>query len=159
MSRPVDALVRMMVGTEPTRLHEIDIENLVGSGVPTAAEIRKVREAYNQAVGTRPKDLLVIAAGPQNRNAVVRGWPDAIYLFKKGEDGADEALVQFFEQIEDKSIFTDFFVGSGDNKFSRVAEFASLSGIRTTVVIGKGSMSWKLNSYDSIQLYGGAENV
>ena len=154
MSRPVDNIVQLL-GNRPTRLHEIDIENLVGSGKPTREQVQAVREGYGSAIQVLDQDLVVLAAGPQNRVAVIEGWPGAIYLFKKGTDGADEALVDFFNQIEDKSIFTDLFVASGDNKFETVFDTAAREGIKTTVVLGAGKKSWKLNANNSISLMGG----
>lgn len=157
MSRPVDNIVRLF-GNQPLRLHEIDIENLVGSGKPTRQQVQAAKESYSLAVQVMDRDLVVLAAGPQNREAVIEGWPGAVYLFKKGTDGADEALVDFFNQIEDKSIFTDLFVASGDNRFATVVDSASQVGIKTTVVLGAGKKSWKLKPDSSINL-GGESNV
>lgn len=155
MSRPVDNIVQLL-GNQPLRLHEIDIENLVGSGKPTAQQVEAVRNKYEFAVEVLERDLVVLAAGPHNREAVVKGWPGAVYLFKRGPDGADEALVNFFNQIEDKSIFTDLFVGSGDNSFASVIDSAAEKGIKTTVVLGSGKKSWKIKADNSINLLGGS---
>lgn len=157
MSRPVDNIVQLL-GNQPLRLHEIDIENLVGSGKPTTQQVEAVRKKYVSAVEVLERDLVVLAAGPQNRVAVIQGWPGAVYIFKKGTDGADEALVAFFNQIDDKSIFTDLFVGSGDNLFASVVDSASARGIRTTVVLGSGKKSWKIKADNSINLLGGGWN-
>jgi hypothetical protein len=157
MSRPVDNIVRLF-GNEPLRLHEIDIENLVGTGKPTREQVQAIRKRYRSLVPELDRDLVVLAAGPQNRYAVIEGWPGAIYIFKKGADGADEALVDFYNQIEDKSIFTDLFIASGDNKFASVCTAASRDGIRTTVVLGAGKKSWKLRASNSISLLSGAHN-
>ena len=158
MTRPVDNIVQTL-GNQPARLHEIDIENLVGSGKPTSQEIEMIRRRYLSAIELQDDDLVVLAAGPHNREAVIEGWPGAIYLFKKGTDGADEALVTFFNQIEDKSIFTDLFVGSGDNLFASVIDSASEKGIKTTVVLGSGQKSWKIKADNSIDLLGDDSNV
>lgn len=154
MSRPVDNIVQLF-GNQPLRLHEIDIENLVGSGKPTKEQVQTVRRSYQSAVELIDRDLVVLAAGPQNREAVIEGWPGAIYLFKKGPDGADEALVSFFNQIEDKSIFSELYIASGDNMFASVIDSASSDGILTTVVLGSGRKSWKIRAQRSIKLEGG----
>lgn len=154
MSRPVDNIIKLF-GSRPLRLHEIDIENLVGNGKPTKEQIGSLRKLYACAVQATDHDLVVIGAGPQNRKAVIEGWPGAIYLFKKGTDGADEALVDFYNQIEDKSIFTHIFVGSGDNKFGEVIKSAKSSGIATTLVLGAGKKSRKLDGHNSIFLENG----
>lgn len=158
MTRPVDKLVQLIGGKGPSRLHEIDIENMVGSGKPTKEAVQTFRHTYTAAVDFLKDDLIIIAAGPQNREAVFEGWPGAVYLFKKGTDGADEALVDFYHQIEDKSIFSDLFIASGDNKFASVVDSATQDGIRTTLVIGAGKKSWKLKAPRSINLEGGNGN-
>jgi hypothetical protein len=51
-------------------LHEIDIENMVGSGKPTKEAVQTFRHTYTAAVDSLKDDLIIIAAGPQNREAV-----------------------------------------------------------------------------------------
>lgn len=158
MSRPVDDIV-LLFGNKPKRLHEIDIENLVGNGKPTRKQVQAVKENYGLAVQGLENDLVILAAGPQNRIAVMQGWPGAIYMFRKGKDGADAALVDFFNQIEDKTIFTDLFVASGDNRFSTIIHSATQKGIKTTLVIGTGEKSSRLNADCTIRLVGEVHNV
>lgn len=159
MSRPMDELIRTMSKNGKTRLHEVDIENLVGSGKLNASSISQIKLAYYSAVNFQADDVFVVAAGPQNRLAVIEGWGGAIYMFKKGADGADNALISFFAQIEDKSVFSELFIASGDNKFISVANDASREGIKTTVVTYRGKKSWKLRPFNEIRLGAGLQDA
>jgi hypothetical protein len=152
MERNMDALFQAVSQGPNLRLHEIDIENLAGAGVLSTEMVRDVKKLYERVVGVGSNDVVVVAAGPHNKGAVFEGWGQALYKFKKGKDGADDALVSIVDQISDLSIFDHIFIGSGDSKLVQVAEKAKLHGVGATVVTYNGKRSRMLSGYDSIQL-------
>jgi hypothetical protein len=158
MERTLDALFEAISQGPNPRLHEIDIENLAGAGLLSTEVVRKVKALYENAVGVEANDLVVVAAGPQNKGAVFEGWGQAVYKFRKGKDGADDALVSLVDQISDLTMFGHIFIGSGDSKLAQVAEKAKSQGVGATVVTYNGQKSWMLADYAGIQLARGNEN-
>jgi hypothetical protein len=133
-------------------VHFIDIENLVGQGLITLDEVRNARQRYFQKIGVSSKDIFIVASGPQNRAAVVLGWPGSIYKFKKGADGADLALISVFHEFDVLSVASELFIGSGDNRFAEIAHLGRAAGKLVTVVTGVGARSYRLQPFNSVNL-------
>lgn len=133
-------------------VHFIDIENLIGSGLLSAQSVQRTYFLYRQQVSVKPKDVFIVAAGPQNRRAVVEGWPFAYYKFKAGSDGADLALIDFCHDMDVLSTANKVVIGSGDNRFAQIAHLAKMSGLEVSIVTFKGAKSYKLHSFNSINL-------
>ena len=102
MNRTVDNLLSAISLSESSSIHLIDVENLVGSGVVTREAVSDLCQRYVEDVYASHEDLYFVAAGPQNAEAVREGWKagQTFYQFRKGKDGADIALVDFFQSIE-----------------------------------------------------------
>jgi len=155
MKTKVETVSQRNSRNQSRSLHLIDIENLLGRGKVTKEQVSWARKLYITHVPAAEHDLFMVAAGPHNRKEVVEGWPGAIYRFWRGADGADLALIGFYQELGKAREIKHLFIGSGDNKFSTVAHLATQSGIRTTVVLGVGKKSWKLRAESSISLLGG----
>lgn len=152
MERTLDALFEAISRGPNPRLHEIDIENLAGAGLLTTEVVKEVKALYESFVGVGANDLVIVAAGPHNKAAVFEGWGQAVYKFRKGKDGADDALISLVDQISDLRMFEHIFIGSGDSKLAQVAEKAKSQGVGATVVTYNGQKSWMLADYAGIQL-------
>ena len=130
----------------------MDIENLVGYGKFPAGEVRRVRDLYRLATTLKIDDLVIIASGPQNKRAIYEGWSDAMYLWRRGENGADLALVDFFATLSDLSPYGHLFIGSGDKKLAEVANAALLAGLPATIVARRSSLSAQFAMHKFINL-------
>lgn len=152
MSRPIDAIIKILTPSSDIQLHEVDIENLAGSGLLNAAIVRSIRDRYLQTVPGAANALILVAAGVNNREAVYNGWPGAIYVFRRGANGADLALIDVFDDITDYGRFNHVYLASGDGGLAVLANKAKQLGIGLTVVTQRGGKSWRLNGFPSIHL-------
>ena len=152
MERNTDQLLALGSSAEPTTLHLIDIENLVGFGKVTAESVALVRRRYMSASKAGVNDTYCIAAHPMNRKALLEGWRGASYLYRKGKDGADQALLNIYWGLQSPEKFQRIVLGSGDFIFWQLVEDARRVGITVEVLARKGSCSKLLNTYliDSI---------
>jgi hypothetical protein len=152
MEHPLDRVIAAIAQGTNLRIHEIDIENLVGNGILNVESVRSVRNKYESAIHLSSRDIVVVAAGPQNKRAVYEGWGNAIYQWRKGKDGADNAMLDFFQGFKNIDVFSHIFIASGDGGLAPIAKEATSHGIDTTIVTMTGQKSWKLNAYESINL-------
>ena len=147
MERNTDELLTLGSSAEPTTLHLIDIENLIGCGKITAEDVAQVRRLYLSTSKAEVNDKFCIAAHPINRNALLEGWRGASYLYRKGKDGADQALLNIYWGLKSPEKFQRIVLGSGDFIFWQLVEDANRAGIKVDVLARKGSCSKLLATY------------
>ena len=154
LERPIDPLVKVITGGKYKSVHFVDIENLVGMGKFSLAQVQAACDRYVRCVACSPEDLFVITAGPQNASAVYSGWNlgKKIYQFRKGENGADYALNAIFQQFENIQAFEHVYLASGDHGLEPIARKAKDQGVAFTVVTGRGAMAYQFSKYDHIQM-------
>ena len=154
MDRPVDGLLAAISMPTCTRIHFIDVENLIGKGWISIDDVRPLAEQYQRTTASSDEDLLFIAAGPQNKNAILEGWKwgNKFFQFRKGKDGADLALISLFNNIVDIGNYSEIFVGSGDGMLSGIAERGEQTGVTVCVVTGRGGKSRSLSKYPAKRL-------
>jgi hypothetical protein len=154
LERPIDPLVQAVTGGKYKNVHFVDIENLVGAGKFGLPEIKAACKGYTQRVNCTPDDLFVITAGPQNASVVYTGWNlgKKIYQFRKGENGADLALISLFDQIKNIEVFEHVYLGSGDHSLEPIARKSKEHGVALTVVTGRGGLSNQFRKYEHIQM-------
>ena len=154
MERPMDKMFEAVSSPETKRIHLLDVENLVGAGLLTESQVHELCYDYVKCTQCESEDLFLVAAGPQNRFAAVNGWSfgHSLYKFKKGKDGADQALVYLFEQIEHPEKYSEIYLATGDGGLVSIAETAKRLGIDLTVVSGKGKVSNEYRGYKHIKL-------
>lgn len=132
--------------------HILDIENLAGTGKLTPNLVAQVRGIYFAKVHPSPKDVFFIAAGTQNRSAVMGGWPNCLYQFRPGKDGADILIAQFCSQLEHTNRFGGGYLASGDGALSPYAQILADRGLDLKVVARLSSCSWKMKKFELIDL-------
>ena len=137
-------------------VHFIDIENLVGRGLLSLEEVQEVHRRYIEKIEVSQDDVFFVASGPQNRAAVVLGWPGSLCKFKKGADGADFALLSLFHEFDALSCASEFFIGSGDQRFAEIGNICRQAGKPVTVVTGVGAISYRLRPFPNVDLLGAA---
>lgn len=154
MERPIDPLVQAITGGKYKNVHFVDIENLVGTGKFVLDQVSAVCERYGRCVTCSPDDLFVITAGPQNAKAVYSGWDlgKRIYQFRKGENGADNALNSIFRQFGNLTAFGHVYLASGDHGLEPIARESEKQGVPVTVVTGRGGLSQLFKSYEHIRM-------
>jgi hypothetical protein len=152
MNQVMDRVLQVVALTEHPNIHLVDIENLIGYGKFPASEVKRVRDLYRLASSLKSSDLVIIASGPQNKRSIYEGWSGAMYLWRRGQNGADFALVEFFDSLNDLSQYGRLFIGSGDKEFATVADAAVLAGLPTTVIARQGTLSYRLSMHSYIDL-------
>ena len=154
MTRALDPLLETISNGERVNLHIVDIENLAGTGWLTTPKVKEIGESYVQGTRAEMRDLFILAAGPQNKHALFDGWHQGhpIFQFRKGKDGADQALVSLFGQIEHPEKFNHIYLATGDAGLLPIAEKTAQVGVRFTVVTGVGARSWKYAAYENISI-------
>lgn len=123
-------------------IHLIDIENLAGTGRPSAKLVADCYSAYRPLI--RDNDLVVVACNHGALLDVAGGWPTARHLIRSGENGADGALLDTlaFERVAAR--FRSVFIGSGDAIFADWAAWLGTQGISVTVVSRPKALSRRL---------------
>jgi len=156
MIRPVDNLLGAIGLPGGTSIHFVDLENLVGTGLYTKEQVELVCDLYASRATLNSSDLFLISSGTQNKEATYSGWNlgNAIFQFRKGKDGADQALVRFFESIENPTRYQNMFIASGDHSLEVIARRAQGEGLTVTIVTGRGGVSRALRDYPQLQLQG-----
>lgn len=138
--------------TSKPNCHILDIENLAGTGKLTPDLVAQVSGRYFAKVHPNPKDVFFIAAGTQNKWAVMGGWPNSFYQFKPGKDGADILIAQFCSELEHINRFSRGYLASGDGALSPYAQILADRGMDLRVVARLSSCSWKMRKFELIDL-------
>jgi hypothetical protein len=146
----MDKLIATMAKIEHPQIHLVDIENLIGSGRFNTWQVRKAKHLYEKMVHPLASDIVIIAAGPQNKRAIYEGWGHALYCWRKGKDGADQALLSFFGHLEKPRTFSAVYLGSGDGGLAPIAHVTTQLGVPFTVVARGSNCSWKLKKFNVI---------
>lgn len=125
----------------------IDIENIVGgsdAGVDTFAAAWRVITRH--ALNIRPGDLVVVASGTHAAPRVMSALAgESVQLrWRSGIDGADLALIDFFDLPHEAGRWSQFVIASGDHLFAPLARQARELGMSTHQIIGRGRCSREL---------------
>lgn len=129
------------------RIHLVDVENLVGHGRPTRAEVTDCATTYRGLDLVGARDLLVLGCNPGSQLAVGLGWggPHRLVV-RHGADGADLALLDVLEREQVERRFGDLVIASGDGIFADEVRRLRGRGLRVTVVAPLRSAARRLRS-------------
>lgn len=147
--RPADGWERF----PPRGLHLIDIENLVGTGLPSLAEIRGVQGGYAERLTFGALDQVVIASSRLTLVNAHIGWPNARHRARAGRDGADSELLDVLWNERVAERFARVVIGSGDGAFADAAGSLTGAGVRVTVVSLRDHLSGRLRRAASDVIY------
>lgn len=132
-------------GRFPSRgLHLIDIENLVGAGLPSLPEIRDVHGGYAERLTFGAFDQVVVASSRLTLVNACIGWPKAQHRARAGRNGADSELLDVLRHERVAERFARVVIGSGDGAFAAAAESLTGAGVWVTVVSLRGHLSKRL---------------
>jgi hypothetical protein len=141
-------------GRYPVRgLHLIDIENLVGRGLPSLAEIRGVQDGYAERLTFGALDQVVVASSRLTLVNAGVGWPKARYRARSGRNGADSELLDVLWNERVAERFARVVIGSGDGAFADAAGSLTRAGVQVTVVSLRDHLSGRLRHAASDVIY------
>lgn len=122
----------------------VDLENLVGTTLPTRREVANLRNALTRAAGIQPGDEVILATSHVTARFVWFQWPGVRRLVRSGVDGADLALLDAIreEQLADR--FDRVVIASGDGIFADACAELDAAGCRVLVISRPGALSRRL---------------
>lgn len=140
------------------KLFLVDIENLCGKAVLTTQDVKDAKAFIDRALGLSDSDLVVVGASHSNNLINVGAvWTESRPTFKRGHDGADNALIEAVGEHDVKT-FEEVVIFSGDGIFADVADSISSQGVIVAVVALRGHLSHRLaKAASSIRLVDGLE--
>jgi hypothetical protein len=125
------------------RLVLVDIENVVGGAVASAASVHWAREQVAGLVGLEEHDHVVIGTCHRGLLTVGGSWTDVRYVVGSGPDGADLALLEVLEEnIAER--FADLVLVSGDGIFTDAVAALGGQGVKVLVVAHPDGLSRRL---------------
>jgi hypothetical protein len=140
--RPAARAARTVRRPFPARtLHLVDIENLVGTGLPAEWEVARICRAYASRVAIGEMDQVIIGCNHKALPSAGFGWPGARYLVRSGPDGADTELLSVISGEEVAARFTHVVIGSGDGAFTWAAAALGSAGRKVTVVSRRAGLA------------------
>lgn len=114
-----------------------DIENLLGDDprLASAAGVRATLATFVERAELRHDDLIVVACNPALALLVHDALPQGLLRCRRGDNGADLALLG---ELEDVARIADRFdrvvIGSGDGIFAEAIQRLNHAGVATAVV-------------------------
>ena len=134
-------------------LHVVDIENLVGTALPTSMQVNQVQSLYAARLGFGDDDQVVMAASHRGLLNAALAWPNARYRVRSGPNGADLELIDVLMHEDIPRRFTHVVIGSGDGRFVPPALVLTACGVRVTVASRAASLSHLLRQAASDIVY------
>lgn len=122
----------------------IDIENLLGTPMPTTLEVDLVLAALADLIPGFNEAQRVVACSHRAARTVSFACPTERRLWRSGPDGADLALLDVLETEHVEERFDSVTICSGDGIFASVTARIAEHGVDTTVVALKGHLAARL---------------
>ena len=134
------------------RFIAVDLENITQSAKPSLATSRREICKIREILDIKPSDLVVVAGSCGNALVVGEAATElhGQARCRKGKDGADLALLDDLYNLPKtcvrsrRSPITEIVIASGDHIFSRHVKVLRKSGIYTTVISYRESLSQAL---------------
>lgn len=126
-------------------IHLLDLENLVGTGRPTAAMITDAARAYAEVVRVGATDHFVLGCGSSTAFSAFFAWPwPSRRVLGSGQDGADLALLDVLMTEDLSGRYERIYVGSGDHAFEPAVRALVGAGVDVKVVARPSSLAMSL---------------
>jgi hypothetical protein len=135
--------------TSRRSLHLVDIENLTGGGVISAAALHAALDDYLCIAAWQPDDHVVLAAHPKiiEKIGFDRPVPCSLHAVR-GKDSADLMLLSLAPPELVTRRYGRLVIGSGDGIFATRATQASGQGVHVDVVTRIESCSARLLPFE-----------
>lgn len=128
----------------PRTLVLVDIENIVGHGNMTAAEVTDAWHLVDQIGDTIGRDHLVVATGVSSAPEVAFTRPSCRCLIGHGVNGADLELLAVLQHERVAARYDQVVLFSGDGIFTDAVALLAACDVRVTVVSRPHALSNRL---------------
>ena len=134
--------VPSVTGRRHRRFHLVDIENLVGTGTPSADSVSDILSRYVQyAMGPSDQGRAAMSRRAQSRFLHLLPSQLRWVIAGTGPDAADDALLydcdpQLLVHNYDEVVFA-----TGDHRFAALASWLRDQGVHVTVTCRRGSLA------------------
>ena len=122
----------------------LDIDNLCGTGKASAAEVRRMFEAFLRAFQIGPNDQVYCAGTAMAAFVAARTYPGFHVVVGKGKDGADRRLLELADPDFVSLRFERVVIGSGDGIFTELASDLRDRGVEVLLLLGHGFLNRRL---------------
>ena len=127
------------------RLVLVDVENVAGGALRTAAAAEWARRVVEDAVIVLPGEQVVIGVGTfDGVFHAKRAWPQARVVLMPGRDGADRALLDVLCSESVGERFGRVSIVSGDGIFAEAAAELGTQGVTVTAFGWRRCMASRL---------------
>ena len=128
-----------------SELHLVDVENLLGTPWFTWHAVADLRRAYDSVSAASDRAHYVVGTSA-GRNLIEAGlgWRQGQWVFSKGKDGAERAILSEFT-LANAIRYDRVVIGSGDGIFVNLAAALQSVGAEVCVVSRRRSLSKALS--------------
>ncbi len=135
-------------------LHLIDLDNLVGTPMPSPEQAKLSRLHYMDVIKPKEMDQTVIATSHLGACTHFFSWPPCRRLIRSGFNGADLALLEVWDEIPNSyNRFSEVVIASGDHIFAPFAAQLRKHDITVTVVAPMKYLSFSLKMVANQVIY------
>lgn len=134
-------------------LHLDDVENLMGGPCAGPDALRVAREQYAATTPIHPGDHVIAACNPRLVHQAAATWFPSRWLVRRGQDGADLALLEAVDPADLADRYHRVVIGSGDHAFAPLAQAIRALGLPVWVVARAGSLSRDLARASDLVAY------
>lgn len=133
------------VGREMRRLVLVDIENVAGGGLRTAAAAAWARGVVDAAIPAAPGEHVIVGVSSVDGLFHAKNsWPQARVVLGLGRDGADHALLEVLDHENVGARFSNVVIASGDGIFAEAAAELARQGVTVTAFGWRRGMASRL---------------
>jgi len=129
----------------PRTAYFLDLDNLAGSGQPSADDIHRVLDEFERLCEPCQDDQVYCAGTAISAYHCADYRPNYRVAVGRGKDGADRRLLELGDPEHVSRRFQRVVIGSGDGIFARLAQEYMTRGMRVELLVGKGALANNLH--------------
>lgn len=134
----------------PRTAYLLDLDNLAGSGQPSADEIHCVLDHFERECRPCKNDQVYCAGTAISAYHCADYRPNYRVAVGRGKDGADQRLLELGDPEHVSQRFQRVVIGSGDGIFAGIVREFSIRGVRVELLVGKGTLASSLHRAISV---------
>lgn len=115
-------------------LHVVDVANEIRSGFFGIEDVEHLHRVWDIVVEPGNMDQYFLATGPGTAEALAFGWRNVKPVIRSGQDGADDAIIEYLDADFIASRYERVFLGTGDHKMLDAAKALIERGVEVTIV-------------------------
>lgn len=128
----------------------LDMDNLTGSGQPSADQVRAVLNEFERVCQPSKSDQVYCAGTTVTAYHCADYRPNYLVAAGRGKDGADKRLIELGDPAHISRRFQRVIIGSGDGIFADLALEYGRRGLKVELLVGKGGTSTALRRAISV---------